>query len=242
MESFLLFVRFLLIVVLFLREVFLELLHILIALGGRRENAGDLEGVECRIGSLFLLLNFSEELVEGDGVIDGSGGEHGIEFPLGGALIVLIEDGLDDGALGEGFAGLRKWGVLVGLRLVVIDVELEHVLVLNGVGDCIFVQLLLEDVLGGLVGGDVAIDLASGGVFLKDGSAGEAEELGVGEEVFDGAVVFPELGAVTLIKDDGDAFLRDGGELLLVVILIRAIEREAELLDGGDDDFIGIVI
>ena len=77
-------------------------------------------------------------------------------------------------------------------------------------GDGVFVQFLLEDVSGCLVASFFAVDLFEGGVLLKDGGAGEAEELGVGEEVFDGLVVFAELGAVALVEDDGDALVGDG--------------------------------
>ena len=43
-----------------------------------------------------------------DGVIDGRGGEEGIEAAPAGGGVVLGEDGLDDGVLGEaspGFGG-----------------------------------------------------------------------------------------------------------------------------------------
>jgi hypothetical protein len=51
----------------------------------------------------------------------------------------------------------------------------------------------------------------SAGVRLEDGSACEAEELGLGEELFDGLVVFPELRAVALVEDEDDAFVLQQG-------------------------------
>ena len=96
------------VVLLFLRQVFLNLFTSLIALGGRGEDAGDLERDEIGIGGRLLGLDGLEELVIFDGLVDGSGGEQGIEAAAGGGGIVLGEDGLDDGALGEGLAGLGR--------------------------------------------------------------------------------------------------------------------------------------
>ncbi len=57
---------------------------------------------------------------------------------------MLGEDGLDDGLLGERLARL---GQVLALGLVVVDVEAQDVAVLDGVGDRVGVQLLLEEVL-----------------------------------------------------------------------------------------------
>ena len=64
-------------------------------------------------------------------------------------------------------------------------------------------------------------------------------------------MVVAELGAVALVEDDGDTLVGDGGEELLVgflvplfaadVALAVLVESEAELLDGGDDDLVGVV-
>jgi hypothetical protein len=52
-----------------------------------------------------------------DGVVDGRGGEQGVEAAPAGGGVVLGEDGLDDGALGEAFAGLgRLLAFRVGAR------------------------------------------------------------------------------------------------------------------------------
>ena len=54
LERLLLALGVLLVVVLFLRQVFLNLLHVLVALGGRREHAGDVQRAEVRDRLLFL--------------------------------------------------------------------------------------------------------------------------------------------------------------------------------------------
>ncbi len=151
--------------------------------------------------------------------------------------------------LGERFAGL-ECSLLLGL--VVVDVEAQDVAVLDGVGDGVGVQLLLEEVLRGFERLDVAFDALVAGVLLEDGRAGEAEELGVGEELLDGLVVVAELRAVALVEDEDHALVAERFEEVLVgrqallfpalVSLAVFVEREAELLDGGDDDLVGGVV
>ena len=119
-------------------------------------------------------------------------------------------------------------------------------------GDGVGVELLLEEVFRGAHGGLRVLDFLEGGVRLEDGRAGEAEELGLGEELFDGLVVFPELRAVALVKDKDDAFALQRRELLLecglavlaplLVALAVFIQREAKLLDGGDDHLVRVVL
>jgi hypothetical protein len=65
-------------------------------------------------------------------------------------------------------------------------------------------------------------------------------------------VVLAELGAVALVEDEDDALVAQRLELLLVgllavlfpllVALAGFVQREAELLDGGDDDLVGVVV
>ncbi len=65
-------------------------------------------------------------------------------------------------------------------------------------------------------------------------------------------MVIAELGAVALVEDEGDAAVLQGFELLLVgglavlrallVALAVLIQGEAQLLDGGDDDFVRVVL
>ena len=65
-------------------------------------------------------------------------------------------------------------------------------------------------------------------------------------------MVLAELRAVALVEDEDDALVAQRLELLLVgrlavllpllVALAVLVQREAELLDGGDDDLVGVVV
>ena len=163
---------------------------------------------------------------------------------------ILLPCFWDSGAGSSGYF----WGRGAGSSLYckVIDVKLEDVLVLDGVGDGVFVQRLLENVFRGAVAGFLTVDLFDGGVLLEDGGAGEAEELGVGEKVFDRLMAVAELGAVALVKDNGHALIGQGGQHFLVGLLLALlatdvalaglVQGEAELLNGGDDDLVGLVV
>ena len=90
------------------------------------------------------------------------------------------------------------------------------------------------------------------GVCLKDGRAGKTEELCLGEEVFDGPVILAKLGPVAFIENEDDPFVSQGFQLLfvsrlvvsfpLLVALAVFVQGEAELLDGGDDDLVGVIV
>ncbi len=102
--------------------------------------------------------------------------------------------------------------------------------------------MLLENVRRGFVGRLLAFDLLGAGVLLEDRRAGKAEQLGAGEEFLDGFVILAELRAVALVEDEDHALLAQRFQTFLVVALFAVVEREAELLDGGDDDLVGVVI
>ena len=73
--------------------------------------------------------------------------------------------------------------------------------------DRVGVELVLEEIFGGLQGRDASLDLLHGRVVLEDRSASEAEELRVREELLDGLVVLAELGAVALVEDEDHPLL-----------------------------------
>ena len=184
-----------------------------------------------------------------DGVIDRCGGKERVEAPLAGGGVVLGDDGVDDSALGKRFAGHRR---VFAVGLEVVDVEFEDIAVLDGVGYGVGVEFALEEVLRGAERLDVVFDLTDGGVLREDRRAGEAEELGLGEKVLDDLVGLAELGAVALVKDEDHALvaerfkaLFEGGLAVLVaglVVFAGFVEGEAELLDGGDNDLVGVVV
>ena len=180
------------------------LLHVLVAFGGRRENAGDVQRLEAGFLDLLFGLHGLEQGVIFDGVVDRGRGQNGIEFaPIGGG-IVLGQNGFDDGFLGQRLARL---GHVFSFGLVIVHVEAQDVAVFDGVGDGVGVQLLLEDVLRGFVRRLLAFDLLVAGVLVEDRRAGEAEQLGVGEELLDGLVVLAELRAVAFVEDEHHALV-----------------------------------
>ena len=73
LESGFLLVWFLGVVLLFLLQVFLKLLHVGIAIGRWRENAGNIQRDKIGIGLAPVVLNFLEKVVILDGFIDGAG-------------------------------------------------------------------------------------------------------------------------------------------------------------------------
>ena len=103
---------------------------------------------------------------------------------------------------------------LAQLRLVlpfppgfeVIHVETQDVLVFDGVGDGVGVELLLEEVFGGFFSSSSFDLLAPWRCLLEDGRAGETEELGLGEESLM-ASWFSQLRAVAFVEDEDSAFV-----------------------------------
>ena len=200
------------VVLLLLGEVLLELLDVLVALCGRREDGCELQRDELGVGGLTLGLEPLEDIVVFDGVVDRGGSEQRVEASASGGGIVLIEDSLGDRLLGENLAGLEGSGVL---GFVIIDVETEDVPILDRVSDGVGVELFLEEVLGGSKGGDVSLDLLDGRVVLKNRGASEAEELGVREELLDSLVGFAELRPMALIEDEDHPLVLELFEPLL---------------------------
>jgi hypothetical protein len=96
----------------FLGQIFLDLADVGANVSRRGEDGGDVERDELRIGLLFLALRGVEEIVILDGVVDRRGGENRVETAVARGGVVLGENGVDDGALGERLAGLD--GLAVG--------------------------------------------------------------------------------------------------------------------------------
>ena len=173
-----------------------------------------------------------------DGVVDRGGGEERVELARIGDGIVLVEYRLDHGLLGQGFARLDGSAVW----LEVVHMETQHIAIFNGMGDGVGVELLFKDVGGGDHAGLLTVDFLIGRVLLEDGRAGEAEQLGLGEELTDGPVVLAELGAVALVEDEDDALVAQGLEAFAIFFLVTAIQCQSELLNGRDDHLVGVII
>ena len=141
LESCFLALGIFLVVDLLLRQVLLDLLHISIPLGRGGEHTGDVQRLEVGISHKLLRLHGLEQQEVFDRVIDRRRGKDGVEASGCGGSIVLFEDGLNHGPFGDCFAGPRWVGAL---GFVVVDVEAQNIAILNRMGDCVGVELLLE--------------------------------------------------------------------------------------------------
>ncbi|MNF92860.1 hypothetical protein D3C84_755180 [compost metagenome] len=185
----------------------------------------------------------------GDGVIDGGRGQNRVELSPPRGRIVLGEDGIDDGTLGQSFT---KLGQILSIGLVVVDVKAQDVTVFNRMGDGVFVQGLLEEVLRGLECLGFTADLLDAGVVLENRRAGEAKKLGLGEESLDGLMVLAELRTMAFVEDEDDTFFAQRFELFgirskptlfaVFVTFAALVQRQAKLLNGADDDLVGCVV
>ena len=171
-------------------------------------------------------------------MVDAGAGEDSVELAPRRGSVVLVEDGIDHGLL---FNCAGGFVLVLAVGLEVIDVELQDVLVFDGVGDRVGVQLFLEHVFGGDIGGLLALDFHLAGVVAEDRRAGEAEELRVREKILDRLVVVAKLRAVAFVEDEDDALVAQRFQAFLVFALVGAVEGDTQFLDGGDDDLVGVV-
>lgn len=75
-----------------LGEILLDLLDVLVAIRGRREDGGDLEREEVGVGCATLALKLPEDVVVLDRVVDRGGGEQRVEATAAGRGVVLVEN------------------------------------------------------------------------------------------------------------------------------------------------------
>lgn len=120
--------------------------------------------------------------------------------------------------------------------------EAEDVAILDRVSDRVFVQASFEQGFGGAQARLLALDLLIASVFLENRRAGEAEQLCPGEELLDRLVVLTELRAMAFVEDEGDALVCQWGQPRPVIAPVAAIERQAQLLDGGDHHLVGVIV
>ena len=129
-EGFLLAQRVHLVVLPLLVKLFLYLHDVAVALGWGREEAGDAEGLVGRI-LLALELDLIKDLAVFDGVVDAGGGKEGIEAAVVRHLVVHLEDLIHDHLFGH----FPRIEAAIPPEAVEGDVEGQHALVFNGVGD-----------------------------------------------------------------------------------------------------------
>src|SRR3546814_8140149 len=83
----------------------------------------------------------------------------------------------------------------------------------------------------------LALDALVTGVVLEDGRAGEAEQLGLGEEILDGLVVVAELRAVAFVEDEDHALVTQGLQLLGMrgeaALLAALVDRKSTRLNSS---------
>ena len=118
----------------------------------------------------------------------------------------------------------------------------EHVLVLNGVGDGVGVQPLLENVFRRPVRALLPVHLRVVRVVLKNGRAREAEQLRLREKRGNGLVVFAKLRPVALVKDEHHALVAQRFQLPLIILLVARVQGNAQLLNGRHNHLIGVVL
>ena len=85
------------------------------------------------------------------------------------------------------------------------------------------------------------------GILLEDRRAGEAEELGLREELLDGLVVVAELRAVAFVEDEDDALVRGAaraarGSLFSPLVALAIAARGPSFWMVHDDDLVGLVV
>src|SRR6218665_3850297 len=187
-------IRGFIVVSFFLRQVFLNLLHVFVAFGRRRKHAGDIQWLKIGVCGLLLGLNVFEQGMIFNGVVDRSRGQHGIELAPGGGSVVFVQNGFDDFLF---LHTLARLGLVLALGLVMGD----------GVGDGVCVQFPVKDVFRGFVRCLLAFNLLVNGVVAEDGRAGKAEQLGLGEKFLDGLMVLAELRAVAFVEDEYDTLV-----------------------------------
>ena len=183
-----------------------------------------------------------------DGVVDAGGSQKRVEPALVRGLVVVFENRLYDLFLGESFA--RFDGDTLGP--IIIHMESQHVSIIDGVGDGVGMELIAEHVFSGYHAGLLAFDGAIDGVLLEDRCAGKAKELSLWEMILDCLVIIAKLRAMTFIEDNRNAIVAQRFQALLVglmtsflfhpIALTVFIQRKPELLDGGHDYLIGVVV
>lgn len=220
-----------------------EAVGVLLAVGGERKDGRHLE-----VAPLALTDHLAQDAVVRLRGFDGVACEDGVEAaadgPLEGVrvalalglLIEVLQDVGDDvaQALGllPGGVGVDALDLHVGVvalapeRTHVVDLERQHVTVVDGVDHGVGVQAVAE----GLRGGAQVGVLAGARVLGEDWRAREAEQMVVLERLGNSLVHLAELRAVAFVEDEHGVAVED------LALALRVLEVDRELVDGGDAD------
>ena len=129
--------------------------------------------------------------------------------------------------------------------------ETKNILIINGIGDCIRMKLLLEQVFGGLQSKSSPIDLFCGRIVFKNRSTCEAKELGVWKKIFDGLMILAELRSMAFVEDKNHSLLAEVREplletqtlfeFILPVISVVFAECESKFLNSCHNDLVRVI-
>ena len=117
-------------------------------------------------------------------------------------------------------------GLELRTHIVVVHLELQHLLIANGIGDDIRMQLPPEDACG---------RIGTQGIFWEDRGAREAKLVIPLELLLQVLLRLTELAAMALIENEDHLLVIDGK----VAIPPHQI---VELLDGGDNDLVIVLL
>ena len=134
-----------------------------------------------------------------------------------GGSVMFRQNVLDNGLAG------RRYNVALIFSVVVVDMELENVFVINGIGDGVLMELLLEDVFCGDVGGCGTVNFCVVAVVFEDWRSGETEHLGVREEIFNHATVLAKLAPVTFIENEDNSLVLELAKAFYIVLTVVRI-------------------
>ena len=210
---------------------------------------GDLQ-VQAILEDLLL-----EDLVVLDGQLCGTDSEKRVEsehplipkcvrFPPVGLGVVVGQDVIHNVVeplrieQGVGVDGLHHLVLGIGLHpdsRDIIDLETKDIVITDGIYDGVCVKTITEAVLRGKIDTYLIDIIRSNGILGEYRGSGESEEDIILEGTSDRLVHRSELGTVTFIEYHDHA---------LLVYRVRTIRgnEPVELLDGGDDDPLRIVI
>ena len=95
-----------------------------------------------------------------------------------------------------------------------------------------------------VIGGDVLLlpDNFTNAVRAEPMTHIEQQRAGAAGKIKHALQVLAELRAVAFVEDEDHALLAQRFQSGQIVVFVATVQRQAELLDGGDDHFVGVVV